>query len=64
MGATLTAVRRLGRRFDHAAERYEAAVDEDWERQKMDWMVSGLLCLWTLIQVGVLTHYLQIYPLF
>ncbi len=51
-------------RLDCLAERYEAAVDADPERRQMDRMVSGLLCLWTVIQVGALSRYLQAYPLF
>ena len=60
----LPALRRVMRRLDRVAESYEAAIDSDHDRQDLDWMLSGLLCLWSLIQVGVLAHYLRTYPLF
>lgn len=64
MGMDLTIVRRLWRRLDRAAVSYEATVNDDLKCQDMDWMVTGLLCLWVLVEVGVLMHYLRIYPLF
>lgn len=57
-------IRRLVRRLDHVADRYEASVDEERGRERMDWALSALLCLWTVVQVGVLTYYLQVFPLF
>lgn len=64
MGAYFPTICRLVRRLDCVAETYEATVDDDHGRRDVDWMVSGLLCLWALLQVGTLTHYLQVYPLF
>ena len=64
MDSGLTAIRRLVRRLDHVADRYEASIDNQRGRKGMDWAVSALLCLWTVVQVGVLTIYLQVYPLF
>lgn len=61
---TRAAIRRFVRRLDHVADRYEASINSQRGRNSMDWAVSALLCLWTVIQVGVLTHYLQVYPLF
>ena len=64
MGRSITGLRSVAERLDCLAERYEAAVDADPERRQMDRMVSGLLCLWTVMQVGALSRYLQAYPLF
>ncbi len=64
MDSGLTGIRRLVRRLDHVADRYEASIDDRRGREDMDWAVSALLCLWTVVQVGVLAHLFQIYPLF
>ncbi len=64
MGAYFPTIWRLVRRLDRVASTYEAAVDDDHGRRDVDWIVSGLLCLWALLQVGTLTYYLQLYPLF
>ncbi len=60
----LTAARRLVRRADREAERYEASVSDQRGRNEMDWALSALICLWTVTQIGVLMHLLRIYPLF
>ena len=57
-------IRRLFRLLDCVAASYETVVKCARGRQDVDWMVSGLLCLWVLLQIGVLAHYLRIYPLF
>ncbi len=60
----LTAHRRLARRADREAERYEASVSDQRGRNEMDWALSALICLWTVTEIGILIHFLRTFPLF
>ncbi len=59
----VTALRRLMRRLDYEAERYEASVSDERGRNEMDWAISALLSVWVVMEIGILIHLLRIYPL-